>query len=149
MQFTHLVTPQQSDCDTSDDGQYSAGTTSRPLLDSWQQVFQEPSCTPTSSIQDFSSAFSPVSPILAAPSKPDTSAVSYPIVSHQDSLDESELNELLGDNVPPNSSHQNSASLFGDLWLSTTWDPISYGRGDTTELANDAQLANLLGRLLD
>jgi hypothetical protein len=75
--------------------------------------------------------------------------MNYPMLPHQNSLDDSDLNELFHDQLPQEAVHQHSTAAVEDMDLANIWDPINYGREDTTGLANDAQFSNLLDRLLE
>jgi hypothetical protein len=162
VQSTHRVTPHHSDCDTSDDGRSYAVYHEVPAIstsqqDAWRQRNQEPASPQSVLNQDLAFVFSHVTPVSTATTQPyapsgmttSSNPINYPILPHQNSLDDADLNELFHDQLPQDTVHQDSTAAVEDMDLANIWDPISYGREDTTGLANDAQLSNLLGRLLE
>jgi hypothetical protein len=162
VQSTHRVTPHHSDCDTSDDGRsyavyHEAPATSTSQQDAWRKGYQESASPQAILNQDLAFVFSPVTPVPTGATQPyaplgmttSSSPLNYPMLPHQNSLDDSDINELFHDQLPQEAVHQNSTAAVGDMDLANIWDPINYGREDTTGLANDAQLSNLLVGLLE
>eukprot|EP00980_Cylindrotheca_fusiformis_P030326 scaffold24656_cov181-Cylindrotheca_fusiformis.AAC.3 len=146
VQYAHQVTPQQSDCDTSDDGQsFGAPNQAATTISSWQDVSrnacQESSSPQEALCQELATGFSSWSTGPAyAPAQLPSTPESYTMLQQQSSLDETELQELLCDQLPKELSHQSSTTPAGELDLTNIWDPINYDGENSNELACDSQL---------